>query len=134
MKLLALSLLAVVAGASPHSDLARSTPACPTDDVYMRGAVLTRISDPDIRRDIGLTAVDPSHLRVLSDPADTAACQTLRGLTNVSPDWVETTMTWSYYTADGYYFAAGSPNTAGTDTGLLFVFDSGWRRMDVMSV
>jgi hypothetical protein len=80
--------------------------------------------------DLGLTAVDPSHLRALADPGDTAACQSLRGLANAAPD-PATVMSWAYYTADGFYFAGSWQNKVGTH-GFLYVFDSAWKLKEVM--
>jgi hypothetical protein len=62
-----------------------------------------------------------------------SACRVLRGFTNLSPTWVNATMTWSFYTADGYYFAIGIPNTHGTDGGILLVFDPAWHRVAALA-
>jgi hypothetical protein len=132
MNLLALVLLVGVGGGAGGTTSARATTACPADDPYTRPSVLSAISDARIRSDLGLTAVDPSHLRALADPGDTAACQTLRGLANAAPD-PATVMSWAYYTADGFYFAGSWQNKVGTH-GFLYVFDSAWKLKEVMSL
>jgi hypothetical protein len=134
MNLLALGVLALMAGATPQPTHSRSTLTCPPDDEGLRSAVLTRISNPRMRTIAGLTAVDPAHLRALADPSDASACQTLRGLTNLSPAEVPATMTWAYSTAAGYYFAAGIPNTSGTRPGILLVFDSSFNRISALTL
>jgi hypothetical protein len=134
MKPLALSVLVVMAGTTHQAYHSKSALTCPPDDEGLRSAVLTRISNPRLRTIAGLTAVDPAHLRALADPADASACQTLCGLTNLSPAEVPATMTWAYSTADGYYFAAGIPNTSGTRPGILLVFDSSFNRISALTL
>jgi hypothetical protein len=124
MKRLALCMLALLASVTPKLGLAQTSPACPGEVPYMRGAVVVRIGDDRIRRDYGLTAVDTTHVRLLTDPGDAAVCQRFRSNVNYSPAWTTSDMAWAYYYANGFYFVAGVPTNAGTGHGLLLIFDS----------
>jgi hypothetical protein len=132
MKRVLTFLFVVLAATGAKAALAQSSPACPANDSWVRGSVIARISDDRIRRDDGLGAVDTLHLRTLTDPSDTTVCQRFRSTTNYSPTWTDSTMTWSYYTADGFYFVAGRPTRVGSGYGILLIFDSAFNRKDAV--
>jgi hypothetical protein len=128
MKRFSLCMLALVASFAPKLGLAQTSPVCPGEHPYVRGSVLAHISYDRTRQAYGLTAVDTTHFRLLTDPGDTAVCQRFRSTVNYSPGWTTTDMAWSYYTADGFYFVAGVPTKVGSGYGLLLIFDSAFNR------
>jgi hypothetical protein len=128
MKLLLLLLSGLNVGAVAKSP--DTTGLCPADDIYLRGSVADLVSNSRVRSNLGMTAVDPSHLRPLSDAGDGTACQKLQTLAVAGPEGVSSVI-WSYYTADGFYFAAVRSAAVG-GYGAIYIFDSEWSRKEVV--
>jgi hypothetical protein len=77
---------------------------CPASDPVIRNAIHLLISDARVRTDVGLTSVNPDHLRALNDAQDAAVCQYLASQAQASPNG-DYTPRWAYFEADGFYFA-----------------------------
>jgi hypothetical protein len=78
--------------------------SCPAVDGVIRNAIRLYVSDARVRNDVGLTAVDPDHLRPLDDAQDATVCQFLAAQAQVSPNGAYAAR-WAYFEADGFYFA-----------------------------
>jgi hypothetical protein len=131
MKVIVLGLLVGFnIGLEPRT--ANASGVCPADDIFLRTTVIGLVTEPNARTSLGMTAVDPAHLRPLVDTTDLAACQKLQAIASGVPDGV-TSVVRSYYTADGFYFAAVAPTAVG-GYGAIYVFDSDWNRKDVVLI
>jgi hypothetical protein len=91
----------------PGRSLAAQT-VCPTvtDNPESRELVTALITDPgyaEQRQVAGLPALDVSHLRLLTDASDMAACRTIRERI-VATEYLQSPWLVAFYTVDGYYF------------------------------
>lgn len=97
----AAALLAPVAGQAQ----------CTADDTLAREGVvelLTSQALASFRQEYGITQVDPSHLRLLTDAQDAALCSQLRNRVNLASntDYQPYNPRPVYYKADGFIFVA----------------------------
>ena len=98
------ALAAAVLALAPAARAAAQT-TCPADNFEARDVVTTFLSDPAFqaeRQTAGTTAVDTSHVRVLNDAQDAAACTRL--MSGIISRYRAAPWLPVFYAADGFYF------------------------------
>jgi hypothetical protein len=101
-----LSIAGFVALRAPHTMSAQST--CPGEANGSRAKVVQFLTSPNThayRQQYGMGSVDPTHLVLLTDTGNLAACERLRSTVHPGQSGRYPT-TSSYYYADGFYFVS----------------------------
>ncbi|HEX2205901.1 MAG TPA: hypothetical protein VHG91_21480 [Longimicrobium sp.] len=98
------------------------------DDAYIRNGIKSFLSHDEARDRIGLHHVRPAALRVLTDPADSAVCQSLMDIARSTPRDPSHVIRYGIYESDGYYFVGTMLYTTAGEfvykPGTLVVFDA----------
>jgi hypothetical protein len=127
---------ALLVGSSPGREAVQAAlPACPPEQPDTRDMIRRFLTSPNhepSRQVTGLVGVSPADVRLLSDPADAAACNGLHpgGPVGESGAW-----RWTFYAAGGKYFIAlhyvDPPGATLQRVGFapLFVYDASFNRI-----
>lgn len=126
MRSIFLAAFAAIASAGGAAGAGAQT-ACPTPHTLhaaVASNLLSNASFKPARDSLGMAAVTPAGLRLLTDAQDQAACNQLRQMVASGGAIGTSTLPWAFYTAGGNYIivSAAPPAPEGeARTGLSYV-------------